>query len=321
MSRKPASAQAFKKQRERTAKAANRQIPLNAVRVFSVCAQHLSFTRAAQALMVTQAAVSHQIAALEAYLQVRLFRRSGRGVVLTEEGTAYLVAVREALAHLEQATTKVRARGAAPTLVCSIATTIAMRWLVPNLRGFNLIYPALEVRLSLTERFVDFDRENVDVAVRYGEGHWPGLISDLLYPEVLVPVCSPELLRGPPGLLAPADLSRHTLLHASASRKDWDGWLGTCHIRDVDTRRGLVFEQPHLALQAAADGLGVAMADRWLVHSDLANGRLVMPFEGGLTHSKGYYIVGRPSARDSLHVGAFWQWLLAQAAERRDTLG
>jgi LysR family glycine cleavage system transcriptional activator len=321
MSRKPAAAAAPGRKLQRRPKAASRGIPLNAVRIFSVCAQHLSFTRAAQTLMVTQAAVSHQIAALEDYLEVRLFRRSGRGVVLTEEGTTYLGAVREALAHLEQATTKVRAKGATPTLVCSIATTIAMRWLVPNLRGFNLLYPALEVRLSLTERFVDFERENVDVAVRYGEGHWPGLICDLLYPEVLVPVCSPELLRGPPQLLAPTDLKRHTLLHASASRRDWHCWLSACHIRDVDARGGLVFEQPHLALQAAADGLGVAMADRWLVQSDLATGRLVMPFEGGLTHSKGYYIVGRPSSRDSLHVGPFWQWLLAQAAERRDSLG
>ncbi len=241
---------------------AARAIPLNALRFFSLCAQHLSFTKAAHELMVTQAAGSHQIAQLEDYLDVRLFRRSGRGVELTDEGVSYLIAVREAFAHLEQATSRVRAGRGPATVVCSIATTIAMRWLVPSLRGLNLLYPDVEVRLGLTERFVNFDRENVDVAIRYGEGQWPGLVSDLLFRETLVPVCSPELQRARHRLATSEDLRHHTLLHATASRADWDHWLAAQEICGIDTQRGIVFEQPHLALQAAADGLGVAMADR-----------------------------------------------------------
>ncbi len=296
-------------------KHAVREIPLNALRFFSVCAHHLSFTKAARELMVTQAAVSHQIAQLEDYLGIRLFRRSGRGVVLTDEGGCYLNAVREAFAHLEQATARLRAGRGTATVVCSIATTIAMRWLVPNLRGFNLLYPDIEVRLSLTERFVNFDRENVDIAIRYGEGRWSGLITDLLFRETLVPVCSPELQRGRRSLASVEDLKHHTLLHAAASRLDWDSWLAAQRITGIDTQRGVLFEQPHLALQAAADGLGIAMADRWLVQTDMAAGRLVTPFEGRLERSQGYYIVGRAVSRDSLHIGPFWQWLLARATD------
>lgn len=289
-----------------------RELPLNALRVFSASGQHLSFTKAARELKVTQAAVSHQIAALEDFLGVHLFRRSGRGVLLTAEGATYLIAVREALAHLEQATTRLRAGRGETNVVCSIATTIAMRWLVPNLRAFNLLQPGIEVRLSLTERFVDFDRENVDIAIRYGTGQWQGLVTDLLFREVLVPVCSPDLLRR--GSLAhPEDLKLHTLLHASAGLKDWESWLAAQEVGGVDTRGGLTFEQPHLVLQAAADGLGVAMADRWLVRADLAAGRLTIPFEGALIRSEAYYVVGRVASRNSIHVGAFWQWLLAQA--------
>lgn len=293
---------------------AGRDLPLQALRVFKVSGEHLSFTRAARELRVTQAAVSQQIAALDGFLGVRLFRRSGRGVVLSADGASYLTAVREALAHVEQATARIRAGGGEATVVCSIATTIAMRWLVPKLRAFSLLRRDIEVRLSLTERFVDFDRENVDIAVRYGSGHWPGLVSELLAREVLVPVCSPDLLRGRRGLAHPQDLKRHTLLHAAASLKDWQAWLEAQRVTGIETRWGLIFEQPHLALEAAADGLGVAMADRWLVRSDLATGRLVVACEGALTRSEGYYVVGRAGARDSLHIGPFWQWLLAQAS-------
>jgi LysR family glycine cleavage system transcriptional activator len=288
--------------------------PFNALRVFNAAGQHLSFTKAARELKVTQAAVSHQIATLEDFLGVHLFRRSGRGVVLTAEGMSYLIAVREALAHLEQATTRLRAGRGEASVVCSIATTIAMRWLVPNLHIFNLLNPRIEIRLSLTERYVDFDRENVDIAIRYGDGRWPGLVSDLLFREVIVPVCSPDFLRRR-RLARPEDLHLHTLLHASTSLKDWACWLAAQQVAGIDTKGGLTFEQPHLVLEAAADGLGVAMADRWLVRADLAAGRLTIPFDGALIRSDGYFVVGRDAARKSLHVGAFWQWLIAQASD------
>lgn len=290
-------------------------LPLNALRYFTVAARHSSFTLAARELRITQAAVSHQVALLERFLELRVFRRVGHGVRLTPEGEEYLSAVREALAHLEEATRRVRAGHAGPVIACSIATTIAMRWLVPRLRGFAGLYPSIEVRLSLTERFVDFSTENIDVAIRYGRGEWPGLVSSLLFREVLVPVCAPDLLRRSGGRMSARDLRTQQLLHAGGALGDWKAWLAANHVTGVNARAGIVFDQPHLAFQAAADGLGLAMADRWLVQEDLAAGRLAVPLEGMLARTEGYYVVGPGSARESLHVGPFWRWLIAQAAD------
>jgi LysR family transcriptional regulator, glycine cleavage system transcriptional activator len=139
-------------------------------------------------------------------------------------------------------------------------------------------------------------------------------VSNLLFREVLVPVCAPELLGRGAGRISIRDLRIQKLLHAVSAPGDWKAWLTANGVKGIDARAGIVFEQPHLAVQAAADGLGIAIADRWLVHDDLAAGRLIVPFEGALARAEGYYVVGRESARDSLHIGAFWRWLLTQAA-------
>ena len=196
-----------------------------------------------------------------------------------------------------------------------MATTIAMRWLIPRLPGFSVQYPDTRVHLDLTERFVDLAAENVDLAIRYGEGQWPDLVSELLFREILVPVCSPALLEGRHRLVSIKSLRKHTLLHASATLQDWTQWLHAHGTRDLDTSRGLVFEQPHLALQAAIDGLGIAMADRALAQRELDSGRLCIPFGAGLVRRQGYYVVGIPAARENLRTGRFWRWLRAQTLE------
>jgi LysR family glycine cleavage system transcriptional activator len=259
----------------------DRELPLNALRVLDACARSRSFTKAAAELKVTQAAVSHQIKVLESYLGVRLFLRAPRGVILTQEGERYVSDVREALTHLEEATLKLRSGRNAAGVTCSVATTIAMRWLIPRLDGFSLQYPNIKIHLDITERFVEFGSENVDIAIRYGRGRWPGLAQDLLFREVLVPVCSPELPKGRRRLNRIEDLRSHTLLHASAGLRDWEHWLNAHGATDIDSKQGLIFDQPHLALQAAAQGLGVAMADRALAQRELNAGTLVMPFESG----------------------------------------
>ena len=293
----------------------DRKLPMNALRFLDACARHLSFTTAAEELRVTQAAVSHQIKLLERYLGSRLFLRLGRGVRLTHEGTHYLAAVRASLTHLDHAAAKLRAGRGDSSVTCSIATTIATRWLMPKLRSFSLQFPDIVIRLDLTERFVNFSTEQVDLAIRYGRGEWPGLLSELLFAEVLVPVCSRELLQGRRGLLQIRDLKKHTLLHSSASMNDWEHWLDAHGATNVGSKKGLIFEQPHLALQAAAEGLGVAMADRALAQRDIDAGRLVIPFPGGLARSEGYYVVGKPETRNDLHCGRFWRWLVAQVNE------
>jgi LysR family glycine cleavage system transcriptional activator len=293
---------------------ASRGLPLNALRALETCARCLSFTKAAEELRVTQAAVSHQIKVLEGYLGVRLFLRLGRGVRLTPEGESYFIAVREALTHLDEATVKLRAGRGRSSITCSIATTIAMRWLVPRLGSFSLQYPDTTIRLDITERFVNFASETVDIAIRYGTGRWPGLVRDLLFREVLVPVCSPQLLKGKRSLARIEDLKNYTLLHAAASLFDWQHWLAAHNATQIDSKKGLIFDQPHLALQAAADGLGIAMADRRLTQRELITGTLMIPFEGGLSRTEGYYVVGTRAARDSLDAGRFWRWLLAEAS-------
>ena len=293
---------------------ATSELPLHALRVFASCAQTLSFTKAAEHLQVTQAAVSHQIKLLEEHLGVRLFVRSGRGVVLTVDGAVYVAAVRESLTHLDFATQKIR-RGGKDGITCTVANTIAMRWLMPRLAAFSLQYPDTRVHLDLTERYVDLAAEDVDLAIRYGEGRWPGLVADLLFREMLVPVCSPALMESRHRSAGLKDLRQHTLLHASAALQDWTQWLHAHGAKDIDATRGLVFEQPHLALQAAIDGLGIAMADRALAQRELDSGHLCIPFGGGLIRRQGYYVVGVPGVREGLRTGRFWRWLMAQALE------
>lgn len=182
----------------------------------------------------------------------------GRGLPLNAlrvlDSCARSLSFTKAAEDLDEATVKLRAGRGGSSITCSIATTIAMRWLVPRLASFSLQYPETTIRLDITERFVNFASETVDIAIRYGRGRWPGLARDLLFREVLVPVCSPQLLKGKRKLARINDLKNYTLLHAAASLQDWQHWLTAHNATEIDSKKGLIFDQPHLALQAAADG-------------------------------------------------------------------
>ena len=255
-----------------------RRLPsLNALKAFEAAARHESFTRAAAELNVTQGAVSHQVKALEAELGLKLFNRQPQRLVISEVGRDYLVVVRDAFDRIAAGTDHLLQRQNAGVLTVSTSPNFASKWLVHRLGRFAELHPTIDLRVSATLHHVDFAREDVDVAVRHGEGTAPGLHITRLYTEELVPVCSPGLLRGRHPLRKPADLVHHTLLHLD-HRQDWSKWLDAAGVTGADLSRGPVLNQASMCIDAAVDGQGVALARTGLAAWDLIAGRLVRPF-------------------------------------------
>lgn len=286
--------------------------PLTSLRAFEAAARNLSFTRAAEELHVTQAAISHQVKALEDFLDVKLFTRRSRDLLLTEEGQLYWPPIRDLFEKLAEATERVRAkaRKAAGPLSVSVVPTFAVQWLVPRLSAFNAEFPDIDVRLKASDDEVDFLADNVDVAIYFGNGKWPDMLVDLLLEEALFPVCSPALLKGRKPLKTPQDLANHVLLH-DGSQEAWRSWLEYAGVSNVKWQNGPVFSHTAMVLQAAAHGQGVAIGHSVLAQTDLRSGRLVMPFEQKLALDEGYFLVCPPSAAERPKVAAFRQWLLA----------
>lgn len=283
--------------------------PLNALRVFEAAARHLSFTRAAQELNVTQAAVSHQVKALEDWLGLKLFRRLNRSLLLTDAGQAYLPTVRDGFQRLIDGTDRLRRLERGGVLTVTAVASFVAKWLMPRLGRFRQRHPDLDVRM------VDFSREDIDMGIRYGGGGWPGLRIDHLLSEDVFPVCSPRLLEGMHPLTRPDDLRHHTLLHDDM-REDWRMWLMAAGVEGVDPTRGPGFSQSSMVVQAAIEGMGVALGRSVLVAEDLAAGRLVKPFDVSLPTRYGYYVVCPPTTADRPKITAFREWLLEEA---RDT--
>ena len=287
--------------------------PLNALKAFEAAARHGSFTKAAAELCVTQGAVSHQVKALEDTLRVRLFQRLRQRLVITDAGRTYLEVVRDAFDRLALGTERLQRRQNAGTLTVTTSPDFAAKWLVHRLGRFAEAHPNIELRVSASMHHVDFAQEDIDMAVRHGDGHWPGLhVTRLFAEEWLFPVCSPKLMRGRGGLHTPADLRRHTLLHVN-DRRLWTRWLAHAGVADA-VPEGPILNHMSLALDAAADGQGVAMARTALAAWDLAAGRLVRPFAPALHADFGYWIVCPQASADLPKIAIFRAWLLAEAA-------
>lgn len=285
---------------------------LNGLRAFEAAARHLSFTRAAAELNVTQTAISHLIRRLEEQLGVPLFVRRNRALALTREAEAYLPSVSSAFDDLRRATERLRRTDREGLLTVSTTASLAAKWLVTRVAAFQDAYPGIEVRITTSSHLVDFEREEVDVAVRYGRGNWPGLRTDWLMAEGMFPVCSPSLLTGEHPLLSPEDLERQTLLHATVSREDWQLWLTAVGLPvSLATRRGLSFDQSFMAIQAAVEGLGVALGRTRFVEADIAAGRLVVPFNVVLPADAGFYIVAPEATADTPKIALFREWLIS----------
>jgi LysR family transcriptional regulator, glycine cleavage system transcriptional activator len=283
---------------------------LNGLRAFEAAARHLSFTRAADELNVTQTAISHQIRRLEEQLGLKLFVRRNRALALTREAESYLPAVRAAFEDLRRATQRLRRPQRDGLLTVSTLASLAAKWLLPRVVAFQEAHPGLEVRVSASTHLVDFRREEIDMAVRYGRGDWPGLRAHWLMAEDIFPVCSPALLKGRNPLKRPQDLAHHTLLHATLSREDWQLWLTAAGLpTELAQRRGLTFDQSFMCIQAAIEGLGVALGRSAFVEADIAQGRLVVPFDVVLPAEAGFYIVAPEETADDPKIALFRDWL------------
>jgi LysR family transcriptional regulator, glycine cleavage system transcriptional activator len=233
---------------------------------------------------------------------------------LTEEAQDYLPSVRSAFEDLRRATARLRRTDSDGRLTVSTTASLATKWLVSRVAAFQDANPGLEVRITTSTHLVDFRREDVDIAVRYGRGNWPGLRAHWLMAERLFPVCAPALLHGPKPLLQPADLAHHTLLHTTVSRDDWNLWLTAAGLpHSIAARRGLTFDLGFLAIQAATDGLGVALGRANMVEADIAAGRLVAPFNTVLPQDAGYYVVTPEANADTPKLALFRDWLIASA--------
>src|SRR5256886_7204842 len=288
--------------------------PLNALKAFEAAARHESFTRAAEELCVTQGAVSHQVKAVEAGLGLKLFNRERQRLVITEAGRAYLVVVRDAFDRIGDGTERLLQRQRGGALTVTTSPNFAAKWLVHRLSRFAEVHPEIDLRISATPHHVDFAREDIDLGIRHGDGTAPGLHITRLCTEELVPVCSPKLLDGRNPLRTPSDLGRFTLLHVS-DRQGWRQWLDFTGVQGVDPSRGPILNQASMAIDAAVDGQGVALARTALAAWDLIGGRLLRPFDIPMPASLAYWIVCSKTVAKAPKNLAFSDWLLAGAAE------
>lgn len=298
-----------------------RHIPgLQSLKAFDAAARHLSFTKAAQDLHVTPAAISHQIKEMEEQMGAALFTRTSRTMRLTRAGTILRAAVAQSLDGLTQALSRIRQLENSSQLRVSASPSIAAKWLVPRLDRFLARMPGADVRLDVANGDVDFERDGVDVAVRFGENSFPGRRVDRLFADVIFPICSPALLaRGRP-IREPRDLLQYTLIHLDweaqgAVWPNWRMWMQAAGVTGFDDRRGLHFSHSSLAIQAALDGQGVALGDSTLAADDIAAGRLVKPFELSLKSPPqfAYYLVCPMETADQPMVSAFRDWILSEA--------
>ena len=242
--------------------------PLNALRAFEAAARHGSFTRAAGELFVTQGAVSQQVKALELDLGAKLFHRAPSGLELTDSGRDYLGVVREALDRIALGTERLRRRQGSGALTVSVSPDFAAKFLVHRLGRFSHEHPEISLRISADLHHVDFARDNVDMAVRHGDGNWPGLEAARLCPERLFAVCSPGLVPKFGDLFGAADLLKLPLLHHD-DREIWVDWFEAAGVPGVDLSRGPVMNRAAMLIDAAVNGQGVALTCTTLAAADI----------------------------------------------------
>lgn len=294
-----------------------------ALRTLEAAARHLNFTRAADELGLTPAAVSHQVKEIEDQLGIVLFTRTSRTIRLTEAGAVLFEAATDALDLLGRAVSRAHktARGTS-LLKVTLDAQFATKWLMRRVDDFRKHQPGVELRFDIASELRDFDLDDVDVGIRFGAGKYPGLCADRLFDNVIIPVCSPALLRAGPPLKEPRDLFHHTLAHIEWARQgvtwpNWRMWMAAAGINDFDDSRTIVFGTSSDVVQAALDGHAVALADFAMVANDLSEGRLIRPFELGIKVAPefAYFLVYPKNVADEPRIVAFREWLLDEVAK------
>lgn len=294
-----------------------RRLPsLNALRAFEAAARHVSFTGAAEELNVSHAAVSRHIRDLEAWLDTELFVRTGRGVTLTPAGENYGRQLTPLFDGLVDVTQQVLDWREAPRISLSVEIAFASWWLMPRLRRFTDAHPDITLDLDSNDALVNFRSDHVDIAIRYGSGRWPGLQAQELVKVQVFPVCSKEMLETQK-FRSPRDLENAVLLHEE-SKQWWADWLNAAGADNVNPRRGPMF-RGFLALEAAASGQGLALADNVVAATGLIEGWLVKPFALTVPEDA-YYIVAPDGARPSEAIEVFCRWLHDEIRLSEDTL-
>jgi LysR family glycine cleavage system transcriptional activator len=286
---------------------------LAALRAFEAAARHRSFTKAAAELFLTQSAVSRHIRNLEEWLDRPLFLRNHRAIVLTPEGEIYMREIVAAFSRMDVATRRIRRAGSQDVLHIHAYATFAMRWLIPRLKRFQDDHPEIDLRLTASVRPVDFQRDEIHAAIRTGNGDWGAAIrADKLFESRLIPVCSPALVQSGGELRHPNDLRHTTLLHSLARASDWSQWLTAAQADEVDPDRGLKFESSIMTYLAAQQGLGVAIAQEFLVQEDIRQGTLIQPFVKSISSDHTYYFLSSPRYIDYPVLEIFRTWLLSE---------
>lgn len=292
--------------------------PLNALRAFEAAARHLSFKKAAEELFVTPGAVSRQIGNLEFFVGQKLFARQNGKVTLTEAGHTYCREITEALGHIAAATATVSRRAPRHVLKVKLPPTCATRWLVPRLASFHALHPEISVQVMTSHEPVDFRLEDVDVAIWYAKGPDPTFHCELLFPEVLIPVCTPALALQI-AAKTPRDLVRHVLLHSILRPNDWRHWFEAAGIHDFRIDREILFDNSSLTYEGAMAGLGIAVAQGAFVREELERGRLTVPIDLPLDSEWGYYLL-YPRDRPGAKIRAFHSWISEEGHSTRATL-
>ncbi len=286
--------------------------PLNSLRAFDAAARRLTFTSAAEHLHVTHGAVSRQVQQLETFLGQRLFDRLPKGLELTAAGRQLAFTTGRMFEDLGQIVSELRADSRLNIITVSTVASLAARWLVPRLSNFHSRHPDYEVHIGTSTRLVDFRREGVDLAIRFGRGNWNNVFCERLFCPREFPVCAPALLEGKHSLRTPQDLENFTLLH-DMTHAHWGQWLELAGADNVDSHAGLLLEDMNVLLQAAIEGQGVALASRPLVTADLNAARLVRPFELELPVELAFYAVCELGRENESGVKELIAWLREEA--------
>lgn len=305
-------------------------LPFNALRAFEAAARHLSFKQAAEELFVTPAAISQQIKFLEDTLGIPLFHRYNRKIELTDAAKRGLPKLIEGFATLSDGVALIKEPDDTATLTVWTSPAFATKWLMPRLPDYRQLHPDVDLNISGSRDLIDngrarktipaenFRRDKVDIAIRFGQGDYPGCRVDKLLSVSAIPLCSPTLLKGNTPLKSPEDLRHHTLLHDETpyeGRPAWSTWLESAGVGDIDSSHGMTFNSAALVLAAAIGGQGVALTLQTLAKDDIAAGRLVTPFELSLPMDFDYYVISLEETADQPEIKAFREWLLNSADE------
>lgn len=292
------------------------QLPsLAALRTFEAAARHMSFTKAAEELNLTQSAVSRQIRVTEEYLGLLLFQRVKQRLVLTDAGHSYVSDIRAALELMQAATVNLLAhQGKGGILHVATPPAFGTKWLIPRLQRFNEAHPEILINLATRAKPFDFGAEPFDAAIHYGNNDWPGVLSDRLVGEEMVVVCSPGYLRRHGAPRCAADLGSHTLLQQTVRPHLWRDWMEAQGVELPNVRIGPRFEHFYMMMQAAVGSLGLALLPSLLVNEDLQAGRLVLPLPGRYLSRDSYCLVYPASKRNNPKIELFRRWLCAETA-------